>query len=184
MRRIRKKYQSPKHLWQGERIKEEIQLAKEYGLANKKEIWKLMSLLRNWRAQARKITGMLEGREESEKMLINKLQKLGVLGDKADLDDVLDLDLRSVAEKRLQTIVFKQGLASSPRQARQFIVHGKITINNGCVTSPSYWVKSRDRISFIEGFNPQIKQRKKAEKSKIEKKPEEKIAEVPIEKNG
>ena len=117
-------------------------------------------MLRNWRAQARKITGMLEGREEAEKALISKLQKLGVLGEKVDLDDVLELDLRKVAEKRLQTVVFRQGLASSPKQARQFIVHGKITVNSGCVTSPSYWVKSSDKVTFVAGFNPQIKKKK------------------------
>ena len=149
MRKIRKKYQSPKHLWQAGRIKDEITLSKEYGLSTKREIWKIASLLRNWRAQARKITGMLEGREEAEKALISKLQKLGVLGEKVDLDDVLELDLRKVAEKRLQTVVFRQGLASSPKQARQFIVHGKITVNSGCVTSPSYWVKSIDKIAFV-----------------------------------
>ena len=39
MRRQKKQYASPRHPWQAERIKEEMDLVKRYGLKNKKEVW-------------------------------------------------------------------------------------------------------------------------------------------------
>ena len=48
----RKKYETPLHPWQGERILAEKKIMEEYGLKNKKEIWKMNSMLRNaWPAQ-------------------------------------------------------------------------------------------------------------------------------------
>src|SRR3989344_1511089 len=43
-------------------------------------------------------------------------------------------------EKRLQTMVFRKGLANSVKQARQFITHGHIAINGKRVSSPGYIV--------------------------------------------
>ena len=42
-RRLKKRYSAPSHPWQKERIEEEIVLTREYGLRNKKEIWKLVT---------------------------------------------------------------------------------------------------------------------------------------------
>ncbi|WP_231434132.1 hypothetical protein [Candidatus Nanopusillus massiliensis] len=39
MWRNRKTWESPGHLWQKDRIEEERQLLKQYGLKNKREIW-------------------------------------------------------------------------------------------------------------------------------------------------
>jgi len=36
----RKKYETPSHPWQEDRIKAENELVKKYGLKNKKEVWK------------------------------------------------------------------------------------------------------------------------------------------------
>jgi small subunit ribosomal protein S4 len=47
----RRKYDTPSHPWQGVRIKEENELIKKYGLKNKRELWKVQSLLRNYRRQ-------------------------------------------------------------------------------------------------------------------------------------
>ncbi|MCQ4335807.1 MAG: 30S ribosomal protein S4, partial [Sulfolobales archaeon] len=51
---------------------------------------------------------------------------------------------------RLQTIVFKKGLARTIHQARQLIVHGHIAIGGRRVTSPGYIVKKseEDLIDF------------------------------------
>ena len=35
----RKKYETPSHPWQEDRIKKENELIKKYGLKNKREIW-------------------------------------------------------------------------------------------------------------------------------------------------
>ncbi|MHA1865815.1 MAG: 30S ribosomal protein S4, partial [Candidatus Heimdallarchaeaceae archaeon] len=75
---------------------------------------------------------------------------LGLLPPGADLDTVLALDVRSVLNRRLQTIVFNKGLARSPYQARQFVVHRHIALNGRVVTSPGrlITVEEEDLISY------------------------------------
>ena len=70
-RKTRRKYDTPNHPWQAERIDEEKKLIDEYGLTNKKQIWKMSSLLRNFRKQARDI--ML--RNISSSKIKNKLKE-------------------------------------------------------------------------------------------------------------
>ncbi len=154
----KKQYKKPGHPWEAERIKEELQLKKEYGLSNKREIWRSSSKLRSWRHQARQIVSLQEEqRQESEKALVSKLNTLGVLGKEAKIDDILALDLRTVLDRRLQSQVYKLGLVNSIKQARQFILHGKIIVNNKVITAPAHMVKSADKIKFKEGFVPDIR---------------------------
>ena len=56
-------------------------------------------------------------------------------------------------ERRLQTIVWKKGLARTIYQARQLIVHGHIAIAGRRVTSPGYLVsrEEEDRIDYAPG---------------------------------
>ena len=75
-----------------------------------------------------------------EKVLIEKLNRLGLLSGGVSLDDVLGLTLESIFERRLQTIVFKKGLVNTIKQARQFIIHGHVMIGNRKVVYPSYLV--------------------------------------------
>ena len=104
----RKKYTPPRHPWEAERIKEENQLTKEYGLKKKTEIWKAASKLKNWQAQAKNIVSLTGAeREQAEKILLTKLNRLGILSEKAGLDDVLGLTVRDVLERRLQTVLYK-----------------------------------------------------------------------------
>ena len=51
----RKKYETPSHPWQEDRIKLENELIKKYGLKNKKEIWKAETRLKKYRTQAREL---------------------------------------------------------------------------------------------------------------------------------
>jgi len=149
----RKKYKAPRHPWEADRIKEENQLTTEYGLKKKTEIWRANSKLKNWKIQAKDIVGLTGiQRDQAEKILLTKLNKLGILSEKATLDDVLGLTLRDVLERRLQTILYKKGMAQTPKHARQLIVHKKITINDIKVSSPSYFVKAMDKLGFVQGF--------------------------------
>ena len=81
---------------------------------------------------------------------MTKLKKLGILHETAVLDDVLDLKVEDILERRLQTIVFRKGLAKSIYQARQLITHGHISINNRRVRSPGYLVpkEEEDKITY------------------------------------
>jgi len=85
--------------------------------------------------------------------LINHLYRIGLLqSTEASLSDVLRLTVEDVLERRLQTIVYKKGLAKSLYQARQLIVHGHIAIGNRRVRSPGYLV-SRDEEPLV-GYYP------------------------------
>ena len=55
MRRIRKKFERPKAPWDQIRIKEEKELAKEYGLRRKREIMTAEAIIRRFRQRAREL---------------------------------------------------------------------------------------------------------------------------------
>jgi len=75
-----------------------------------------------------------------EKQLLDRLHRLGILAEESALDDVLDLSLEDILERRLQTLVFHRGLAQSIHQSRQLITHGHIAIDGKRVSTPSYLV--------------------------------------------
>ena len=143
-------YETPNHPYQGERIAEEGDLVGRYGLKNKEEVWRAQSELRNYRREARRLLGRSE--EETSDEFIQRLRRIGVLDADEALDDVLSLDVTDVLERRLQTVVYRTGLANTVDQARQFVNHGHITIDDHRVTLPSYTVEvdEEDAISFDE----------------------------------
>ena len=140
-RRLRKKYETPGHPWQASRMKLESELMKAYGLKNKRELWKTSTFLKKAQDRIKKLTALrTEQAFKEQKQIIQKLARLGLVQENASSDDVLGIDLKSVFERRLQTIVYRKGLARSVKQARQFIVHKHIEVDGRIVTSPSYLV--------------------------------------------
>jgi small subunit ribosomal protein S4 len=141
-----KSYQTPKRPWEKTRIEEETRLVIEYGLRNKREVWKAQSHLRKYRKAARELlalrsNGTAQERVEAKKTeLISHMQRVGLLGADADIDNVLALKVQAQLERRLQTLVYRKGLARSPKQARQFVTHGHIAVNGQRVTIPGYHV--------------------------------------------
>jgi small subunit ribosomal protein S4 len=79
-------------------------------------------------------------REVLEKQLLARLNRLGILPETAVLDNVLDMSLEDILERRLQTLVFRKGMAKSIHQARQLITHGHVAISDRRALSPSYLV--------------------------------------------
>ena len=137
----RKQYVTPKHPWKADRLAAELQLLGEYGLRNKRELWRAETILRKIRAHARALFGLTgEKRAEEERALINKLYRMGLTDENATADDVLKLTVRDILERRLQTMVYRLGFAKTIHQARQFIVHGHVYIGDKKVRSPSYHV--------------------------------------------
>jgi small subunit ribosomal protein S4 len=137
----RKKYATPRFPWRSDIIKEELKLLGQYGLRNKHELWLHETMLSKFRAIARSLIGKSpEERKKMEEELVTRLKKIGLLPETAVLDDVLDLATEDVLERRLQTIVFRKGLAKTIYQARQLITHGHVTIGNQRITVPSYIV--------------------------------------------
>ena len=151
-RKVRKKYSTPTHPWQKERIEEEIELLNSYGLKNKREIWKTRTFLKKFTQQAKKLVAASGTQAELEKgQLLNRLSSLGIIEGSAHLEDVLTILPKDVMERRLQTLVFKKNLSRSLKQARQFITHRHILINDQLITAPSYLVTKTEeaKISFI-----------------------------------
>jgi small subunit ribosomal protein S4 len=111
----------------------------QYGLRNKKELWRHKTLISKFRGIARSLLS-LSGieKEHREEELVNKLKRIGLLQESAGLDGILDLSVEDLLERRLQTAVFRQGLAKSLHQSRQLIVHGHIAIGEQKASSPSY----------------------------------------------
>ena len=108
-RRARKKYDTPPHPWNADRIKEENKLTQKYGLKNKKEIWKAETMVKRYRRDARHLLGMVTEQTIKERQdLINHLVRYGILAESANLEDVLDLTVEDVLRRRLQTMVHKK----------------------------------------------------------------------------
>ena len=137
----RKKYDTPRFPWQIDALEAELKLLGQYGLRNKREIWRHKTLLSKYRGIGRSLLGMsVVERRIQEKQILDKLHRLGILPDAAALDNVLDLALEDILGRRLQTLVFQRGLAKSIQQSRQLITHGHIAIEGRRVSSPSYLV--------------------------------------------
>jgi small subunit ribosomal protein S4 len=152
-RRLKPKYSGPRHPWNKARIEEEKKLKEEYGLKNKRELWKVNSKLKNFANQAKKLIAATGKQAELEKtQLINKLNSLGLIEKNAHMDDILSLTVRDLFDRRLQTIFCKKGYARSAKQARQFITHGHVRVNNKLIKAPSYLVKTAEEplIKFLE----------------------------------
>jgi small subunit ribosomal protein S4 len=137
----RKKFDTPRFPWQIDALDTELKLLGQYGLRNKREIWRHKTLLSKYRGIGRSLLGMSTGeRKRQEKQLLDRLHRLGILPEESALDDVLDLKLEDILERRLQTLVFHRGLAQSIQQSRQLITHGHIAIDGKRVSIPSYLV--------------------------------------------
>lgn len=150
-----KQYSSPKRRFEKSRIESERVLAITYGLRNKREIWRATEVLRKHRSGAREVLAMTSSIGEAPKTiarreeLVTTLQRYGLLGLDAAMDNILSLKVEDVLERRLQTIVYRKGLARSPKQARQLITHGHIAINGQRVSVPSYMVSIAEEAGVM-----------------------------------
>ena len=141
----RKKYDTPRFAWRKDILQEELKLLGQHGLRNKHELWRHKTMLSKVRGIARSLIGKTpEEREKMENELLTRLKKLGFLQETAILDNVLDLTIEDILERRLQTIVLRKGLTRTIHQSRQLITHGHIIIGNRRVTVPSYIVSKEE----------------------------------------
>ena len=189
----RKKFTTPSHPWERNRIEEEKIITKQFGFRNKTEIWKMQAILRNFKNQAKDLIKRSDkDAENQQKLLMAKLIKMGLIEQEIEVEKILDIPMNDLFNRRLQSVVYKQGLAHSMKQARQFIVHGHITVNNKVLDVPSYIVKKGEEevIGFKENSPLQDEEhpervteaKKELEeitiKPKEESKTKERIAEV------
>ncbi len=144
-RKLRKQYATPMHPWSAEALAEERILTKEYGLKNKKEIYRANTFLKKYRSIAKRLATSNGAQAEKETaQVLGKLVRLGILPAGSGLSDILSLQSRDILERRLQTRVFRLGLARSTTQARQFITHRHVMVNGVEISSPSYLVDVKE----------------------------------------
>jgi len=149
-RRQKKKYVVPKKPYDSDRFEQELDFIGRFGLRNKRELCRHSTDLSNYRRQARNLLALPPSeRQQTEKELVEKLARMGVLSEPS-LDHVLDLTLENVLERRLQTIVFRKGMAASMHHARQLVSHGHIALDGARVTTPArlLTVGEEDRIAY------------------------------------
>ncbi len=184
MRKIRKKLKTPLRPWDKDRIEEERKLLEKYGLRRKREIWKAESILRKYRRRARIISAKND--KEGEKILLDKLYKMGVLKTRdVDLGVVLGLKVNDILNRRLQTIVFEKDLANTALQARQLITHGHITVEEKKNIFPSYLVPRdiENKIEYYGNFSPEkAKPKKKKSQDELNEKPAEETSKEKTDK--
>jgi len=132
-RRKKKIYNKPKKAYDKPRIEEENVLVKRYGLKNKREIWKADFAIGKIRDTAKKL---ITASDEEKQEFIDKQKAKGFEVD--TIADILGLDKEDYLKRRLQSVVVKKKLATTPNQARQFITHKHITINGNIIDSPSH----------------------------------------------
>jgi small subunit ribosomal protein S4 len=151
-KRTRKSYATPRHPWRRDQLEVELHLLGDFGLRNKRELWRYKTMLSEVRGIARSLLGSTgEERERLEREYLSKLSRIGILSESASIDDVLDLDIRDLLERRLQTMVFRRGLAKSLYQARQLVTHGHISVAGKVVSVPGYIV-NRDEEGKLKFF--------------------------------
>ena len=144
-----KRYTTPKRPYDIANLEEELKLIGAYSLRNKRELWSHRTELSTMRRRARQLLSMDPvAREDAEKEMIRKLSGMGLVSERADLDDILELSVQDLMERRLQTFIFRRGMAKSLHQARQLITHGHIAISGRKVKAPSYMVTVEDEANL------------------------------------
>jgi small subunit ribosomal protein S4 len=150
----RKTYVRPKSPWRSDQLAQELYLLGTYGLRNKRELWKAQTQLSAIRKQARHLLAASEEvRVREEATLLESLKRKGLLGEGVVLDDVLGLSVEDLLSRRLQTLVFKKGLAVSLQHSRQLIGHKHIKIGDRVVNIPGYGVTRNEdgKIQLVAG---------------------------------
>ncbi|OLC22504.1 MAG: 30S ribosomal protein S4 [Thaumarchaeota archaeon 13_1_40CM_3_50_5] len=137
-------------IWTTDQLNAELYIMGSYGLRNKRELWKAQTEVARIRNQARALLALsAEARAEKEKRLLNFLNRLGLAKEGATLDDILNLKIEDLLERRLQTIVMKKSGIKSPYQARQLVSHRHVSIGNRKVNIPGYLVRTEEEPQIL-----------------------------------
>ena len=149
-RKTRKLFRRPRMIWTTDQLNAELYVMGSSGLRNKREFWKAQTEVARIRNQARALLALSsEARSEKEKRLLNFLNRLGLVKEGATLDDILNLKVEDLLERRLQTIIMKKSGTKSPYQARQIVSHGHVSIGNRKVNIPGYLVRTDEEPQIL-----------------------------------
>uniref|UniRef100_A0A2K6MSY1 Small ribosomal subunit protein uS4 n=1 Tax=Rhinopithecus bieti TaxID=61621 RepID=A0A2K6MSY1_RHIBE len=157
-----KTYVTPRRPFEKSRLDQELKLISEYGVK---------FTLAKIRKAARELL-RLDEKDPRRNVLLRRLVRIGVLDEgKMKLDYILGLKIEDFLERRLQTQVFKLGLAKSIHHARVLIRQHHIRVHKQVVNIPSFIVHldSQKHIDFslrspYGGGRPGRMKRKNAKK--------------------
>ena len=135
MKRKHKVYSRPRKPYDKTRIEEEAKITEEFGLKNKREIWRADARIKEIREKAKKL---ITADPSEQKKLFERLNKIGFRVN--SIGNVLSLDKRDYLKRRLQTILVEKKFAKTPNAARQLITHRKVVVGSKAIDSPSYIV--------------------------------------------
>jgi small subunit ribosomal protein S4 len=135
MKRQHKTYSRPKRPFDKARIEEEGKIKTEFGLKNKREIWKADAKISLIREKAKKL---ISANAQEQEAFFERLKKIGL--NVNTIGDVLSLDKKDYLKRRLQTVLVQKKMATTSKSARQLITHKKVLINGESINAPSYIV--------------------------------------------
>jgi small subunit ribosomal protein S4 len=155
----KKTYHRPRRIWTLDQLNAELYILGTYGLRNKRELWKAQSEVARIRNQARALLAVPpEFRRDKELRLLGFLNRLGLVKESASLDDVLNLKIEDILERRLQTIVMRKIMSKSATQARQIVSHCHVYVGSRTVNLPGYIVRKDEEPNILVDQVPIIPQ--------------------------
>ena len=108
----------------------------QHGAANK--VMKEYGMQLREKQKARRYYGVLEGQFEHYFEMAEKME--GITGE----------NLLSLLERRFDNVVYRMGMASSRKEARQLVLHAHFRLNGKKANIPSILLKVGDKISVRE----------------------------------